>query len=207
MTSPVPLSPAIEETLRRLVRLIQRENQKQNLVGTSDTDELWHRHILDSLYCLNSIETSTESELHWIDMGCGAGLPLLPLAITRPHWKFTGIEPRKQRARHLMRAAEELGLTNVSILATTAEVAGEWISHREKFDVVSCRALGSIQEDAQRAERFLKPGGLFVTLKTQESVPSIDGYFPLSYVPYRLLGDSTERHIVFAQKNNEAART
>lgn len=197
--SQIALSTQQLEQLTLFEAMVRKESKQQNLVSAGDLPSLRERHTNDSLQLLKIPFTSTPES--WLDMGCGAGFPLLPLAIALPSTRFTGVEPRSQRARFLNRVVRELGFEDrIQILASQVEAVATWPSLAGSMDVVSCRALGSFAEDAARAFPFLKPGGLFATLKTDSPPPSIDGVGPLSYVPYRLSGDPTTRHVVFAPK-------
>lgn len=199
MTSPAGHSFTASQLdqLAKFESLVRSESRKQNLVSAGDLPSLRARHTEDSLQLLN-LPLATPPET-WLDMGCGAGFPLMPLAIATPATRFIGVEPRGNRARFLSRAVRELGV-NVTILASAIEALVSWPNLAGAMDVVSCRALGSLEEDAARALPFLKPGGTFASLKTEPPPPSIDGYGPLSYVRYRLSGDPVDRHVVFAQK-------
>lgn len=199
MTSPAgqAFTASQLDQLAKFEALVRAESRKQNLVSSGDLPVLRARHTEDSLQLLNLPLANPPSM--WLDMGCGAGFPLMPLAIATPATKFVGVEPRGNRARFLSRAVRELGL-DVTILASSIEALVSWPNLANSMDVVSCRALGSLEEDAARALPFLKPGGTFASLKTEPPPPSIDGYGPLSYVRYRLSGDPVDRHVVFAQK-------
>lgn len=196
-TNQATLSNRQLEQLSRFEAMIGKESRQQNLVSPADLKNLRERHSMDSLQLLRIPLDPPPSS--WLDMGCGAGFPLIPLAIALPGTRFFGVEPRGNRARFLSRVVRELEL-DVQILAAQAEAVADWPNLKGQMDVVSCRALGSFGEDAARAFPFLKPGGLFASLKTDPPPPSIDGVGPLSYVPYRLAGDPTERHVVFAPK-------
>lgn len=198
--SQPPLPAAAHATLQKLNSLTRKASHTQNLVSADDLPELFTRHIQDSLApLLQSNELGLETSGQWLDFGSGAGFPLLPLAITLPHWTFIGVEPRNLRARHLQNLCEEMGLTNVRILCAKVEAVQSFPDIRAKCQVVSCRAVGSIPDDAKRARPFLGEGGHFVTYKHDEHLAEIDGYLPLSYVPYQLPGEAALRHLVTAQ--------
>ncbi len=198
--SQPPVPPFAQTTLERLAQLTRKASRQQNLVSEDDLPELFSRHIQDSLAPL-----LTPQVLHldlpgqWLDFGSGAGFPLLPLAIALPQWSFTGVEPRRLRAIHLQQLIQELGLKNVRILCAKAEAIQTFPDLAGRCQIVSCRAVGNLPEDTRRAQPFLTPGGHFVTYKHDEHVDEIDGYLPLSYVPYQLPGDAQTRHLVTAQ--------
>jgi 16S rRNA (guanine527-N7)-methyltransferase len=198
--SQPPIPAAAHATLQKLSQLTRKASQSQNLVSSVDLPDLFAKHIQDSLAPLIvSEELQLDVPGQWLDFGSGAGFPLFPLAIALPHWKFVGVEPRSLRAQHLQKMAIDLGLTNVRILRSKVELIQGFPDIKAKCQVVSCRAVGSIPEDAKRAHPFLAPGGHFVTFKHDEQVAEIDGYFPLSYVPYRLPGEEGLRNLVTAK--------
>ena len=194
--------------LQRLDSLMRKACKTQNLVSDEDTPHLFSRHIQDSLAPLMAAEDlDLATPGQWLDFGSGAGFPLFPLAIALPSWKFVGVEPRKLRAQHLQNLGAELGLTNVRILSAKAEAIQTFPDLKGKCKVVSCRAVGSIPEDAKRAKPFLVAGGYFVTFKHDERAEAIDGYHPLSYVPYRLPGVEGLRNLVTAKAQTIQADT
>jgi 16S rRNA (guanine527-N7)-methyltransferase len=194
-TAPTEFEPR----LRELVEFIRTAAKSQNLVSPGDLEHLWERHILDSLApLLWSEELGLNQAGTWVDMGAGAGFPVLPLAICLPHWTFYAIEPRRLRVLHLELAAETLGLGNMKVVGAKAESSAKLPAFSEVADIVSSRAVGKIPEDAQRALPFLNRRGWFVTFKHNEQVQGIDGYHPLSYVRYRLPQGDEPRTLVLA---------
>ena len=87
------------------------------LVSSSDADRLWERHIEDSLRGLGCMRTE---DIGAVDIGSGAGLPGIPLAIALPTVRFALIEPKRRRAAFLELAAESLELDNVSVVPASA---------------------------------------------------------------------------------------
>jgi 16S rRNA (guanine527-N7)-methyltransferase len=140
----------------------------------------------------------------WIDIGSGAGLPVIPLAICLPHWRFLAVEPRTLRAQHLLKVQQVLNLSNLRVLCSKSEALAEFPDLSHQAAVVSTRAVGKIPEDGERALPFLGPNGTFLTFKHQETSPPIDGYNPLSYVRYRLPTVQESRSLVLATLSSQA---
>lgn len=202
--TPTPPPPFLE-SLRRLEKELKAASAAQNLISDVDLPHLWERHILDSLApLLPEVDLDTSSPGLWIDIGSGAGLPILPLAICLPSWRFIAIEPRPLRAQHLNRMGSLLGLSHLQVLCSKAEAVQSFPNLAGQAKVVSTRAVGKIPEDAPRARPFLAPGGRFVTFKHDEVATSIDGYHPLRYVRYRLPGLPDPRTLVSATLLNQA---
>jgi 16S rRNA (guanine527-N7)-methyltransferase len=121
--------------LERYVALLLDENDRQNLIGRSTTDEIWERHIADSAQL---VRFAPRADSSWLDIGSGAGLPGLVVAILT-QGPVTLVEPRKLRANFLQRAVETLGLgARVTVHAAKAErIAGQ-------FEVITARAVASL---------------------------------------------------------------
>ena len=124
------------ERLDRYVDLLLDENRRQNLIARSTVDEVWQRHIVDSAQI---VAFAPRPDSSWLDIGSGAGLPGLVIAILT-EGPVTLVEPRKLRADFLQRAAETLGLSKrVTVHAAKVErISGA-------FDVITARAVASFE--------------------------------------------------------------
>jgi len=120
------------EKLERYAALIAEENQHQNLVSRSTLDQLWERHILDSVQL---VRFEPHPGASWLDIGSGAGLPGIVIAalVSGP---VTLVEPRRLRADFLRRVAEELDLSVTVHLAKAEALHG-------RFDSITARAVAS----------------------------------------------------------------
>ena len=125
------------EKLERYEELLRADSGKQNLVSSSTLDSLWDRHILDSAQLVKFAPAAGSA---WADIGSGAGLPGVVVAIL-----VTGpvllVEPRRLRAEFLERTVAELGLgSRVAVASTKVEkVAGA-------FDVITARAVADLDK-------------------------------------------------------------
>lgn len=155
-------------TLYNMVDLYLRWNKKHNLISKSDEDIIWERHVFDSLEATHNIKDFQPNN-QWLDMGSGMGFPLIPLTIKHPDITFHSIEPREKRVRILKQFKRDLKIENLSLNCGKAE---DFVSRETLhiFDFVSCRALGSLKEDWERSEEFLKTGGKFITFKTHSEI-------------------------------------
>lgn len=169
-----------------------------SLISKSDIHNIWGRHIADAMTAGALLKLSMQG--HWLDIGCGAGLPLVPLAILLPGWTVVGIDTRTLRIDFLKEVQERIGLANLELLKGNARVLGSSPELAGSFDWVSTRAVGKIPEDASLALPFLKPGGSFLTFKGSERAERIDGYQAPTYTPYRLPTVDNDLHLVRALK-------
>lgn len=110
------ITPEQRVLLLNYVLLLQRWNATHNLTAVRDPRDMIPRHILDSLAVLPFLEPGSV-----VDIGSGAGLPGIPLAICRPAQDFTLVEPAAKRVAFLRSVVAELGLTNVQIAPLTSE--------------------------------------------------------------------------------------
>jgi 16S rRNA (guanine527-N7)-methyltransferase len=121
--------------LEEYVALVLKWNAKINLIGPATQSDIWSRHIEDSLQLVDLIPESATS---MVDLGSGAGLPGLVIAIARPDTSITLVEQDQRKAAFLKEAKSLLGLSNVIVEAKDiATVKGQ-------FDVVTARALSSL---------------------------------------------------------------
>jgi 16S rRNA (guanine527-N7)-methyltransferase len=124
----------------------------RGMIASSDVDRLWERHILDGLRAVSEIpEDATVA-----DLGSGAGIPGVPLAVSRPDARFTLIEPRTARAAFLEAVVDDLSLMNVEVVPKkAADTAGP-------FQVCTARAFASPTTTWQAAQRLLAQAGKLV---------------------------------------------
>lgn len=152
------------ECLARLVALVEEGNQRANLTASCEPDELWRRHLLDSLGLFPHL-VGMDPKGRVLDIGSGAGFPGLPLAICIPDRAFTLLEATAKKARFLERCVQELALANVQVLNTRAETAGSDPAFRARFEVALCRAVGPLIVIAEYALPLLRSGGILLALK------------------------------------------
>lgn len=100
------------ERLERFIPLLVAENERQNLISNNSLDFVWQRHIADSIQLLTHVPRETSP---WLDLGSGAGMPGLVLAIARPDLTFHLVESRKRRVVWLEQVKAHFGLENCLI--------------------------------------------------------------------------------------------
>jgi 16S rRNA (guanine527-N7)-methyltransferase len=143
------------EKIGLYVARLKEESARQNLVSASTLGSLWTRHILDSAQLARFCPAKQAS---WLDIGSGAGLPGIVLAIVLKG-PITLAEPRKLRAEFLRRTAEELGLDNAKILCAKAEEVGG------KYDVMTARAVATLGRLLALGQHLAHPQSLWVLPK------------------------------------------
>ncbi len=143
--------------LHRYAALLRRWNRAFNLVSRRDEAELERRHLLDSLVAAPFLRGPRV-----LDLGSGAGLPGIPLAVARPALAFVLADRRARRTRFLEEAVAALGLENVRV--ATVDVR-RWEEGRGAFGTVVARAVAPLPELAALARPLLAPEGRLVAIK------------------------------------------
>ncbi|MDY5785681.1 16S rRNA (guanine(527)-N(7))-methyltransferase RsmG [Corynebacterium sp.] len=128
----------------------------RGFIGPKEVDRLWSRHILN---CAVLAEGFDEG-LRLADIGSGAGLPGIPLAIARPDLEITLIEPLLKRSTYLGEVTAELGLDNVTVVRGRAEE-----QKKGQFDAVTSRAVAPLGKLARWSLPLVKVGGAMVAMK------------------------------------------
>lgn len=138
-----------------------------NVIGTRDRATIIEDHLLDSLSCFTLIDARRAHTL--IDVGTGAGLPGIPLAIARSHLQVTLLEATEKKARFLQHACRTLGLANTTVLHARAEQAGREQEHREDYDLATARALASLPVVVEYCAPLVRAGGAVLAMKASLS--------------------------------------
>jgi 16S rRNA (guanine527-N7)-methyltransferase len=155
------LSPEICSRLRVYADLIGRWQPKINLIGASTLGDIWVRHFEDSYQLTGLVDSWTE----WVDMGSGAGLPALVVAMTRKgSERMHLIESDKRKAAFLREVSRETK-TNVEIHVGRIEAILPGLCEDIRFDVVSARALAPLGRLIEYASPALQNGALGLFLK------------------------------------------
>ena len=143
-----------QEKLLAYVELLAQWNRAYNLTAVRDPAEMVSRHLLDSLAVLPFVHGET-----LVDLGSGAGLPGIPLAIARPEIAVTLIESNGKKARFLREAVRALPLPNVTVQQDRVqEIAGS-------FETVTARAFASLADMLAWGGHLLAPQGRWLAMK------------------------------------------
>ncbi|KAG6403963.1 hypothetical protein SASPL_136197 [Salvia splendens] len=147
-------------------------NQKMNLTAVKEENEVMERHVEDSLAIIEPVRDSymlrcgdSFENLSVVDVGSGAGLPGVILAIACPSWKVTLLESLNKRCVFLEHVVGLIGLQNVQIVRDRAETVGQNLDYRENFDIAVARAVAEMRVLAEYCLPLVRVGGLFVAAK------------------------------------------
>lgn len=143
---------------RRYVRSLASEGVVRGLIGPREPGRIWSRHVMNSAV----IDALVESHARVVDIGTGAGLPGIPLALARPDCRVDLVEPLERRCRYLREIVEELDLANCRVMHGRAEGV---VDQCRDADVVTSRAVASLDRLARWSAPLLRPGGLMLAMK------------------------------------------
>jgi len=170
-----PLPPAPDEArgafgdqfdlARRYAELLAGPAVERGLIGPREAPRLWERHLLNCV----GLAALVPQGATVADLGSGAGLPGLVLALARPDCDVTLVEPLLRRTTFLSEVVEELGLAHVEVFRGRAE---ELHGHRE-FDVVTARALAPLERLLGWAMPLVAPGGELLAMKGSSAAEEI----------------------------------
>ena len=152
----IDLDPAQINRLIDFVNLLEKWNQVYNLTAIRERGQMIPAHLLDSLSILKFIKG-----LSILDVGSGAGLPGIPLALCLPRKRFVLLDSSVKKTRFLQQAVIELRMNNVQVCKTNVKN----YPTIELFDTVVCRAFSSLAGFLSAAGSLCKPSGCMLALK------------------------------------------
>jgi 16S rRNA (guanine527-N7)-methyltransferase len=203
------LSAAMQAKLLAYVALLKKWNATYNLTAIRDEAEMLTQHLLDSLSILPALEKLCEAVSpggtapagrRWADIGSGAGLPGIPLAIARPDLEMSLIETVEKKSAFQRQAKIELGLANVTVVNRRVEdVAGG------VFDAVISRAFSDLADFVRLSGHLLAPGGRLYAMKGQKPEDEIKrlppGWALVDCIPLNVPGLDAQRHLLVIERN------
>ena len=133
-------------------------NKVMNITALTTIDKIIPLHYADCVIAAQYIPQNASV----VDIGCGGGFPILPLAIVRPDLKMVGIDSTAKKIRYVQSVADELHLSVTAIAGRAEELVQE---HREAFDVVISRAVARLNILDELCLPYVKIGGKFIALK------------------------------------------
>lgn len=151
------LPAAAQTKLIEYLKLLEKWNRVHNLTAVREPAQMVVLHLLDSLSVLPHLEGKTSI----LDVGTGAGLPGIPLAIARPDLEVTLLDSNHKKTTFLAQAKAELGLANIRV--ETARV--EAYRPQRLFDVVVSRAFSELSDFVTQARHLVQPGGELLAMK------------------------------------------
>ena len=152
----VGLSDGEVERLERYLALLEKWNRVYNLTAIREPERMVTHHLLDSLAILPHVRGPRV-----LDVGSGAGLPGIPLALASPGLEVTLLDSSHKKAAFLQQAVAELRVANATVVAKRIEA---WQTDT-RFDTIVSRAFADLGEFVSAAARLLAPGGAMAAMK------------------------------------------
>ncbi|HEX4332117.1 MAG TPA: 16S rRNA (guanine(527)-N(7))-methyltransferase RsmG [Usitatibacter sp.] len=153
----IELPPDGAGKLAAHLELVEKWNRVHNLTAVRETEQMVSLHALDSLSILPQLEGARTL----VDVGTGAGLPGIPLAIARPAMNVTLLDASHKKCAFLQQGKTELALGNVTVVCERVE---SW-KPEAKFDVVVSRAFAELADFIEQAKHLVAPGGRLLAMK------------------------------------------
>ena len=150
------VAPEAQRKLLLYLDLLHKWNKVYNLTSIRNPNQMVSHHLLDSLAVLPHLWSG-----RWLDVGAGAGLPGLVLAVLRPQWTFTVLDSNSKKISFMQQAVIELGLKNVTVCGARVE---DW-QPPEKFNGIISRAFAETAEFIAVTRHLLAPQGRWVAMK------------------------------------------
>jgi 16S rRNA (guanine527-N7)-methyltransferase len=179
-----------QEKLLNFLGLLEKWNHAYNLTAIREPEQMVSRHLLDSLALLPYLQGSRA-----LDIGTGAGLPGIPLAVARPDIEFTLLDSNAKKTRFVTQAAHELGLKNV----TVAQARVEKFQPTAKFDILMARAFASIPDMLAASRHLCAPHGRFLFMKgvfPQDELAAVADGDRVEVKALHIPGLDAARHVV-----------
>jgi 16S rRNA (guanine527-N7)-methyltransferase len=175
---PVPTAEAIAEfgdslaKAQRYVELLASDGVTRGLIGPRETSRLWDRHLVNCALVADLVPERGEL----VDIGSGAGLPGIVLAMLRPSLHVVLLEPLLRRAVFLQECVSTLDLPNATVVRARAE---EKAAARINADVATARAVAPLDRLVGWAACLLRPGGQLLAIKGQSAEAELEAAEPV----------------------------
>lgn len=140
------------------------KNKVMNLTAITDYEDVVRKHFIDSLMISRNVDMNAISTV--CDIGTGAGFPGIPLKITYPHIHITLVDSVNKRIQFLSEIVDKLDLTDVELVHSRTEDLARNTKYREKFDLVTARAVAALNVLSEYCLPYVKTGGHFAAYKS-----------------------------------------
>lgn len=208
----VPLSAEEIHAFQIYASMLKEKNKVMNLTAVDDNKGIAMKHFIDSLtlcpYVRAEEEKKNSKKLTFIDVGTGAGFPGLPVKISCPELNVTLMDSLDKRLKFLDEVITALGLADCSTVHSRAEDAGRNKKHREKYDIVTARAVARLSVLAEYCLPLVKVGGVFLAMKAHSEEEEKEAAKAIALLggtiektdTFKLPGTDMERAIIVVRK-------
>ncbi|WP_456272875.1 16S rRNA (guanine(527)-N(7))-methyltransferase RsmG [Bacillus sp. AK031] len=182
-------------------------NNKMNLTAITEKEEVYLKHFYDSITAAFYLDFN--EEIHVCDVGAGAGFPSIPLKICFPHIKVSIVDSLNKRITFLNHLSDKLGLEGTYFYHDRAETFAQKPEHREKYDLVTARAVARMSVLSELCLPLVKPDGTFAAMKAasaedemtvaKKAITTLGGELKEVH-SFQLPMEESERNIIVIQK-------
>ncbi len=185
------------EQLEKYDEVLRAENKKYNLTAIKNKEDVYLKHFYDSLTLSKIIKLENQS---LCDIGTGAGFPGMVLKIIYPNLKVTLVDATEKKCKFLQLVIQELGLKDIEVIHARAEIYSKTV--REKYDIVTSRAVAPLKHLLEYSIPLVKVEGNYIAMKSdiQKEIENIDIY-------YKKLKIEEEKILTFTLPYEESTRT
>jgi 16S rRNA (guanine527-N7)-methyltransferase len=188
-----------QSSLLAYVALLQKWNRTYNLTAVRDAGEMVTQHLLDSLSLLAAVQESDLAGRRWADVGSGAGLPGIPLALVRRDVHMVLIEAVEKKTAFQRQAKIELGLENLTVMGARVEdVPGGQV------DAVVSRAFAELADFVRLAGHLVAENGRLYAMKgrmPEEEIAALPpGWAMVNCVKLSVPGTDADRHLIALER-------
>lgn len=201
----MPLAQAARAALVAYVALLTKWNRTYNLTAIRDPARMITHHLLDSLAVVASLDAfvGDRGDVRILDVGSGAGLPGIPLAVVRPAWHVALVEPVHKKSAFLTQAIAELRIGNAQAIAQRVE------DYRPSapFTLAISRAFSDLASFAESSFRLVADDGALVAMKGVHPVEELrelpEAFAVTATIPLRVPGIDAARHLIVMQRRQQ----
>ena len=195
----LPISPPQQSSLVQYLVLLEKWNKTYNLTAIRDIRQMLVHHVLDSLVVIPHLPLKGTS-VRLLDVGSGAGLPGVPIAIADPDARVTMLDSNQKKTAFIQHAIGELRLANASVVCARVE---DWKS-QSPFQIITSRAYSELRLFVEQTKHLLGQDGIFAAMKGQFPKDEIEA-LPPDYVVRNVIklnvpGLDAERHLVLVAR-------
>lgn len=192
--------------LEEYYQILIEENKKYNLTAITEKEQVYLKHFYDSLCIIKIIDLKDQ---YLLDIGTGAGFPGLVLKIVFPELKIDLLDSTNKRCLFLQMVIDKLQLKNINVINARAEEYAK--ENREKYDIVTSRAVAPLKHLLEYSIPILKVNGNFISLKSNidEELKNINNYYNKLHlsneeiIKYELPYEKSLRTLYKVTKNNK----
>ncbi|MGF3105489.1 16S rRNA (guanine(527)-N(7))-methyltransferase RsmG [Rossellomorea sp. DUT-2] len=196
----ISLSPEQLNQFERYYELLVEWNEKMNLTAITEKEDVYLKHFYDSISAAFYVDFTEVTTL--CDVGAGAGFPSIPLKICFPHLHISIVDSLNKRITFLNHLSDELGLDHTNFYHDRAETFGKNKAHREKYDMVTARAVARMSVLSELCLPLVKKGGLFVAMKASNVKEELSN----AKKAIGMLGGQTDKMYSFVLPEEESER-